>query len=161
MEEAFIVVSDEKPKKPKKPAKKKVTNKSSTVVPDVNNPVEPPPNVTRTFKSQRKAKEEAKAEGTPLVKPKIGAICAIEDKPQVDVIQKASEFAKNSVYCDRVISTITVYKLMQDGGLFLSPLQKIRFKAFMQEIEDVLREFLTTGFLRERKITVAEIIRTG
>ena len=160
MEEAVNVVSEEKPKKPKKPAKKRVTDKSSTVVPDVNNPVEPPPNVTRTFKSQRQAKEVAKAEGPQTPKPKIGTICAIEQNP-ADVVKKAGEVAKNSVYCDRVISTITIYKLMQDGGLFLSPIQKARFIAFMQEIEDVLREFLTTGFLRERKITVAEIIRTG
>lgn len=158
MEENTIIVIEEKPKK--KPAKKKVTKKLPTVVVDADNPVEPPPNVTRTFKNQRKAKEEAKAEGTPLMKPKIGTICAIEENTE-DVVKKAAEVAKNSVYCDRVISTITVYKLMQDGGLFLSPIQKARFIAFMQEIEDVLREFLVTGFFRERKITVAEIIRTG
>lgn len=154
-------IEDDMVKKPKLKSKKTAAKKTVAVVPDPDNPVEPPPNVMRTHKNQRKAKEEAKAEGTPLVKPKIGAICAIEDKPAVDVIQKASEVAKNSVYCDRVISTITIYKLMQDGGLFLSPIQKARFIAFMQEIEDVLREFLVTGFLRERKITVAEIIRTG
>jgi hypothetical protein len=50
---------------------------------------------------------------------------------------------------------------MQECGMFLNPVQKARFIAFMQEIEDVLREFVSTGFLRERKITVAEIIRTA
>lgn len=153
-------IEDDMVEKPKLKSKKKAAKKTAVVVPDPDNPVEPPPNVMRTHKNQRKAKEEAKVEGTPLVKPKIGTICAIEENPE-DVVKKAAELAKNSVYCDRVISTITIYKLMQDGGLFLSPVQKARFIAFMQEIEDVLREFLTTGFLRERKITVAEIIRTG
>jgi hypothetical protein len=146
--------------KPKSKSKSKSKKKAVTAVVDVDNPVEPPPNVTRTFKNQRKAKEEAKVDGVPLPKPKIGIICAIEEKPE-DVVQKAAEVAKNSVYCDRVISTITVYKLMQDCGLFLNPIQKARFIAFMQEIEDVLREFVVSGFLRERKITVAEIIRTS
>ena len=159
MEETVEVVGEEKPKKP---AKKKVTKKSSTVVPDVNNPVEPPPNVTRTFKSQRQAKEVAKAEGPQTPKPKIGVIAAIEEQAEsIDIVETASKVAANSSYRDRVISTITVYRLMQEGGIFLNPLQKARFIAFMQEIEDVLREFVSTGFLRERKITVAEIIRTA
>jgi hypothetical protein len=164
MEETVTVVVEEKPKKKveKKSAKKKVTKKPPTVVPDVNNPVEPPPNVTRTFKSQRQAKEAAKTEAPQTPKPKIGVIAAIEEQAEsIDIVDTASKVAHQSVYRDRVISTITVYRLMQDSGMFLSPVQKARFISFMQEIEDVLREFVSTGFLRERKITVAEIIRTA
>jgi hypothetical protein len=160
MEEPVTVVTEEKPKK--KAIKKKVAKKSPTVVPDVNNPVEPPPNVTRTFKSQRQAKEAAKSEAPQNPKPKIGVIAAIEEQAEsIDIIDTARKVAHHSVYRDRVISTITVYRLMQECGMFLSPVQKARFISFMQEIEDVLREFVSTGFLRERKITVAEIIRTA
>jgi hypothetical protein len=128
----------------------------------VNNPVEPPPNVTRTFKSQRQAKEAAKAEGSQAPKPKIGVIAAIEEQAElIDIVETASKAANNSAYRDRVISTITVYRLMQEGGIFLNPIQRARFIAFMQEIEDVLRDFVSTGFCAKRKITVAEIIRTA
>lgn len=157
-------IEDEIAEEPKpKKSKKKAVKKTAAAVPDPDNPVEPPPNVTRTHKNQRRAKEEAKADGVVQTKPKkIGVIAAIEEKAEsIDVVEAAAKAARCSVYCDRVISTITVYKLMQDFNFLMSQVQKARFIAFMQEIEDVLREFVSTGFFRERKITVAEIIRTG
>lgn len=157
-------IEDEIAEEPKpKKSKKKAAKKTAAVVPDPDNPVEPPPNVMRTHKNQRRAKEEAKADGVVQTKPKkIGVIAAIEEKAEsIDVVEAAAKAARSSVYCGRVINTITLYKLMQDFNFLMTQVQKARFISFMQEIEDVLREFLTTGFLRERKITVAEIIRTG
>jgi hypothetical protein len=131
--------------KPSKQLKGMALSKKKVII----NPADVIPESVKRTKTKATSQEPPK---------KIGKVAAFMEDT-IDIVASALENANKSVSGYQVLNLVSIYKAMSETNLTLPQLKSIKYKAFMEEIENCLRTFNATGILPPRKLSIIEVIR--